>query len=122
MPRRFLLLTLPEAMFEALSEVEAAILNTFGLLLVPAVGFDLSLAEPLVSRYVLTSRAISRDSEYAFPFLYFNVPASYSVDRLHISIYARMSLTFSSLKFVFRFESMASMAREKYYNRNYISQ
>jgi hypothetical protein len=61
MPRRFLLI-LPEAMFEAIPEVETAILSTLGLLFVPAVGFDLSLAESLISRYVLTSRAISRDS------------------------------------------------------------
>ena len=60
-PRRFLL-TLPEAMFEAIPEVEAAVLSTLGLLFVPAVGFDLSLAEPLISRYVLISRAISRGS------------------------------------------------------------
>jgi hypothetical protein len=112
MPRRFLLI-LPEAMYEALLKVEATVLSIFRLLLVPAVGFDLSLAEPLISKYVLTSRAISRGSEYAFPFLYFNVLASYSVNRLHISIYTRMSLTFSSLKFVSRFESMVSIAREK---------
>jgi len=61
MPRRFLL-TLPEAMFEAIPEVEAAVLSTLGLLFVSAVGFDLSLAEPLISRYVLISRAISRGS------------------------------------------------------------
>jgi hypothetical protein len=54
-PRRFLL-TLPEAMFEA------AVLSTFELLFVPAVGFDLSLVESLISRYILISRAISRGS------------------------------------------------------------
>ena len=100
-------------MFETLSKVEAVILNIFGLLLVPAVDFDLSLTEPLVSRYILISRAISRGSGYASPFLYFDVPVFYSVGKLHTSIYTRMSLTFSSLKFVSRFESMASMAREK---------
>jgi hypothetical protein len=61
MPRRFLLI-LPEAMFEAIPEIEAAVLSTFRLLFVPAVGFDLSLAELLISRYVLISRAISRGS------------------------------------------------------------
>jgi hypothetical protein len=113
MPRRFLLLILPEAMFEALSEIETVILSTFRLLLVPAVGFDLSLAESLVSRYVLTSRAINRGFGYTSLFLYFNVPISHSVGRLHTSMYARMFLTFNSLKFVSKFESMTSIAREK---------
>jgi hypothetical protein len=61
MPRRFLL-TLPEAMFEAIPEVEAVVLNILRLLFVPAVSFDLSLTESLIFRYVLTSRAISRGS------------------------------------------------------------
>jgi hypothetical protein len=112
MSRRFLLI-LPKVMFEALPEIEAAVLSIFRLLLVPAVGFDLFLTEFLISRYVLISRAISRGSGYASLFLYFNMSASYSVDRLHISIYARMFLTFNSLKFVFRFESIANMTREK---------
>jgi hypothetical protein len=112
MPRRFLL-TLSEAMFEAISKVEAAILSILGLLFVPAVDFDLSLAKSLISKYVLISRAISRGSGYASLFLYFNVLTFYSIGRLHTSMYTRISLTFSSLKFVFRFESMASMTREK---------
>jgi hypothetical protein len=112
MPRRFLLI-LPEAMYEALLKVEATVLSIFRLLLVPAVGFDLSLAESLIFRYVLTSHAISRDSGYASLFLYFNMPIFYSVSRLHTSIYARMSLTFNLLKFVFRFESIVNIAREK---------
>jgi hypothetical protein len=49
-------------MFEAIPKVEAAVLSILGLLFVPAVGFDLSLTEPLISRYVLISRAISRGS------------------------------------------------------------
>jgi hypothetical protein len=112
-PRRFLLLTLLEAMLEAFPEIEAAVLSTFELLFVPAVNFDLSRAKPLVSRYILISRAINRGSGYVSPFLYFNVPASHSVSRLHTSIYARMFLTFNSLKFVSRFESIANTAREK---------
>jgi hypothetical protein len=56
MSRRFLLLILLEAMFEAFPEIEAAVLSIFRLLFVPAVSFDLSRAESLISKYIVVEQ------------------------------------------------------------------